>query len=90
MKLNVMATASSFAVVVGMLMMFVTGIAHMIWPSYGQAFLDVMASVYPGYDAGPTFKQALIGTLYGLLDGFIVGAVLALAYNRYAGKTGAS
>ncbi len=43
-----------------------------------------MASVYPGYAATPTVGQVIIGTLYGLLDGVVVGAVFAWLYNTIA------
>ena len=84
MKFDVKAAASAGAVIWGMLAMFLTAVANLIWPGYGQAFLDMMASIYPGYEAGASFSQAIIAALYGLLDGAIVGAVFALAYNRAA------
>ncbi len=57
--------------------MFVTSLANFIWPRYGQALLDVMASVYPGYHATPSFGQMTVGPVYGLLDRAVVGAVFA-------------
>ena len=55
---------------------------------YGQAFLDVMASVYPGYETTPTVGQVIIGTLYGLLDGALGGAAFAWLYNAIAPRLG--
>ncbi len=49
--------------------------------TYGQAFLDVMASIYPGFHAAGTFGDAIVGTLYGVVDGAIGGAVFAWLYN---------
>ena len=46
-----------------------------------------MASVYPGYTATPSLGQVIIGTLYGMLDGAIVGAVFAWLYNTIAGSS---
>jgi hypothetical protein len=40
----------------------------MIWPSYGQTFLQLCASVYPGYHPG-TAGSVVIGAIYALLDG---------------------
>ena len=60
------------------------GLCHLIWPSYGQAFLDLMASIYPGYRVAATFESVLIGTGYALLDGAVGGWVLAWLYNRLA------
>ena len=84
MRLNVTAVAISFAVVWGVLAMFLTGVANMIWPPYGQDFLQAMASIYPGYQASASFGQVIVGTLYGLLDAAIIGAVFAWFYNRLA------
>lgn len=85
MKLSVKGLAVALALVWGILAMFLTGLANLIWPTYGRAFLEVMASVYPGYDATGGFGEVIVGALYGLLDGAVVGAVLAWLYNRFAG-----
>ena len=70
MKLNVKALAFAFALVwAGAI--FVTGLVNLIWPGYGEAFLQMLGSVYPGYSGGTSFLQVLLGTLYGLLDGFM-------------------
>lgn len=84
MKLNVKAMAISIALIWGVLAMFLVGLANMIWPGYAQAFLDLMASVYPGYKATATFGQVIVGMLYGLVDGAICGALFAWLYNRFA------
>lgn len=70
--------------------MFLTGLANLIWPGYGQALLYVMASVYPGYQATASIGQVIIGTLYGLLDGAVVGAVIAWVYNACSARFGAA
>jgi hypothetical protein len=62
----------------------ITGVANLIWPGYGQAFLQVLASIYPGYSGAATFGQVIIATLYGLVDGAIGGAVFAWLYNCLA------
>ncbi|MBI3457482.1 MAG: hypothetical protein HY002_17015 [Candidatus Rokubacteria bacterium] len=84
MKLDVKGMAITFGLVWGVLAMFVTGVANLIWPGYGRAFLEVMASVYPGYHATASFGQVIVGTLYGALDGVVGGAVVAWIYNRVA------
>ncbi len=71
----------TLALIWGVLGMFLTGLANLIWPGYGQALLYVMASVYPGYQATASIGQVIIGTLYGLLDGAVVGAAFAWLYN---------
>ncbi len=80
MRLSVTAVAIAFALVWGFAM-FLTGVANMIWPTYGQDFLQALASIYPGYKATASFGQVIIGTLYGLVDAAVVGAVFAWLYN---------
>lgn len=84
MKLDVRATALTAGLVWGVLAMLLTGLANLVWPGYGQPFLDAMASLYPGYHATASIGQVIVGTLYGLLDGAVVGALFAGLYNRLA------
>jgi hypothetical protein len=84
MKLNVKAMAGSLALIMGVLLMFLVGLGNLLRPGYGQEFLDLMASVYPGYKATASFGQVIVGTLYGLVDGAVCGVVLAWLYNRFA------
>ncbi len=59
MRLSVTAMATSFALVWGVLAMFLTGIANMIWPTYGQKeFLQTLASVYPGTRPPPASAKS--------------------------------
>ena len=88
MKLDIKTTAVTLGLVWGVLGMLLTGLGNLLWPGYGQAMLDVMASVYPGYNATPSIGQVIIGTLYGVLDGAVVGAVFAWLYNTCAAKFG--
>jgi uncharacterized membrane protein len=63
---------------------FLVGVAHQLWPGYGTTFLDLVASIYPGYHVAG-FGETVIGTLYALLDGAVGGALLAWIYNATAG-----
>ena len=83
MKFNIMAVTIAAALSWGVLAMFLTGVANILWPGYGQPFLDAMASLYPGYKATAGIGQVIIGTLYGMLDGAIVGAVFAWLHNCF-------
>ena len=80
MKFNIGALALAIGVFWGGAILL-TGVANLIWPGYGQAFLQLIASMYPGYSGGATIGQVVIGTLYGLVDGAIGGAVFAWLYN---------
>jgi hypothetical protein len=84
MKLDIKAMSITVGLIWGVLAMFLVGVTNLIWSAYGRAFLEVMASIYPGYTATPSFGQVILGTLYGLVDGAIAGAVLAWLYNRFA------
>jgi hypothetical protein len=33
-------------------LLFLMGLAHLIWPGYGTVFLELAASLYPGYEVG--------------------------------------
>lgn len=83
MKLEIRAMAISVGLIWGILAMFLVGLANLIWPGYGQAFLDLTASIYPGYTATASFGQVILGTLYGLVDGAVAGTVFAWIYNRF-------
>jgi hypothetical protein len=60
------------------------GLANLVWSSYGQQFLQTMSSVYPGYHATRSVVEVIVGTLYGVVDGLIGGAVFAWLYNQFA------
>ncbi|OAJ34427.1 bacteriophage holin [Piscirickettsia salmonis] len=49
--------------------------------AYGYAgpVVKLISSVYLGY--GPTFFKGFIGGLWGLVDGFIGGVIIAMVYN---------
>ena len=85
MKLDVKAMAFTIGLVWGAAMLL-AGVAYVISDGYAEAFLDVMASVYPGYDGTSNFGDVIVGTLYGLVDGAVGGAVVAWLYNRLAGR----
>jgi len=84
MKLDVKGMAITLGLVWGVAVL-VVGIANLIWPNYGQGFLELVASIYPGYTAGASVGQLIVGTLYGLVDGAVGGAVIAWLYNLFAG-----
>ena len=83
MKLSVKGLAMASGILWGVAML-VMGLANLIWGGYGQQFLQLMASVYPGYHATRSIAEVIVGTLYGAVDGFIDGAVFAWLYNQFA------
>jgi hypothetical protein len=83
MKFNVIALASTVGVLWGGAVLIVA-VTNLIWPSYGRAFLELAASIYPGYRPGSGMGSVITGTLYGLVDGAGGGAVFAWFYNLVA------
>jgi hypothetical protein len=79
MKFNIAAAAIaggvSFAIALR-----VAGIINMPSKGYKSIFLDLMASVYPGYKASGTADDLLIGCFYAPTDGMITAGGLALLY----------
>ena len=63
---------------------FLVGICNRIWPGYAGTFLELIASVYPGYHASASVASILVGAGYAFLDGAIGGAIFAWLYNRFA------
>jgi hypothetical protein len=80
MKLHVTALALTAGLLWGGAILMVA-LANLAWPEYGRAFLDLTASIYPGYRPGTGMGSVITGTLYGLVDGTIGGAIFASLYN---------
>lgn len=89
MKLNLRALAVTSGIVWA-LALFLTGLVNLIWRGYGEAFLKIMASVYPGYHAAGSIGDLIVGTLYAILDGVICGLVFGWFYNLFLGKGNSS
>lgn len=88
MRLNIKALAIAGAVVWGG-GFFLVGVLNLLFPSYGVEFLQLGASIYPGYHGPGGFDSVVVVTLYALLDGAVVGAIFGWLYNLALPKTGA-
>ena len=86
MKLSIWALTITAAIIWGGAVLLV-GLGNLIRPSYGGAFLDIVASIYPGYHVTRTIGSVIVGTLYGALDGAIGGLIFAWLYNLMAGPS---
>ena len=80
MKFDIKALALTAGLFWGLAILIVA-LANLVWPPYGRAFLDLSASIYPGYRPGTGFGSVITGTLYALVDGAICGALFAWLYN---------
>ncbi len=83
MRLNIKALSFAAGLLWGGAMLVVAW-ANLMWPDYGRAFLDLCASIYPGYQPGGGAGSVVSGTLYALVDGAIGDAVFAWLYNLIA------
>jgi hypothetical protein len=89
MSLNIKALAVVAGIMWGGLFLLV-GVANLIFPSYGVAFLQLGDSIYPGYTAQAGFVSVILATLYALVDGVICGAIFGWLYNYVTGRLTAS
>ena len=77
-------SVKAFAVAIGIVWaacIFLVGLINLLVPSFGLTFLWFVSSVSPGFNADPNLLSVLIGSAYGLLEGFLVGGLIALVYN---------
>jgi hypothetical protein len=80
MKLSIKGLAITSAIIWGSAILIV-GIANLVFPGYGINFLEVVGSIYPGYQPGTGFSSVIIGSLYGAVDAGIGAAIFAWLYN---------
>ncbi len=85
LRFSVRAVALTGAIIWGGIVLLV-GIANAAWPSYGALFLQVLDSIYPGYHATGSAGSVVVGTLYAIVDGAVLGFLIAWVYNRLAGS----
>jgi ABC-type phosphate transport system permease subunit len=79
-----LSTADRIALLTG----FLVGLVGMFVPEYGEDFLEVFADLYPWFDEEGGFGNLLIGTVWGLIDGVVLGFLIAWLYNRFASRSG--
>jgi hypothetical protein len=83
MKFDIKALALACAVLWGAAV-FLVALVNLICGCYGQHFLNMLSSWYPGYHAARSLVEVLIVTIYAFCDGLIGGAALGWLYNRFA------
>ena len=77
------ASAITLSVLFAASCLFV-GLANLVWPGYGDAFLNVMDSIYFGLVARGSVASVLALTVLSAIDGAIMGFIAAWLYNRLA------
>jgi hypothetical protein len=83
MKLSLKGMSIAVALLCGGCVLFV-GVINLAAPSYGEEFLEVVSSIYPGFHHTRTFLDVLVGTGYGIVDGAVGGFLLAWLFNIFA------
>ena len=79
-KLSPKATAFAGALLCGS-GVFLVALVNRFHQGYGADFLQMLDSIYPGYQAVPALRQVVFGTGYALVDGAIAGFLFAVLYN---------
>lgn len=87
MKMDVKALAFSCAILWGGATLAVA-LVNLFCGTYGQGFLELLSSCYPGYHATRSIGQVLTVSIYACADGLIGGAVFAYLYNRFVKTAG--
>ena len=82
MRLKVRALALAGGIAWG-LVIFLLTYWFLIFGYEGET-LARLSNVYLGYSV--TWYGAFVGLIWGFVDGFIGGALLAWLYNKFAGK----
>ena len=83
MQLSLKAMALAVGILWGGAILFI-GVLAMTSPPYGDEFMKLLSSLYPGFHNTGSFGDLLIGVFYGLVDGAIGGLVFAWLYNLFA------
>lgn len=85
MRLNITAMSMASGLLWGASILIIAA-ANLIWPSYGQTFLQLCGSIFPGYRPGTGVGSVVTGTIYALVDGVIGGAIFGWLYNLFAAR----
>jgi len=84
--MNAKLNTTAMAIAMGLLWgggTLAVALVQLVSPGYGQALMQVMASIYPGFNASGGILDGLVGAGYALVDGAIGGWLLAWLYNRF-------
>ena len=84
MSLSVKSLAITSALLWGGGLLLV-GLVNLAAPAYGNAFLQGVSSIYPGFHNSKHLLDVLVGTGYALVDGAAGGAMFGWLYNFFCG-----
>ena len=85
MQLSVKAFALA-AAIVGAAWSFIGSMFAMLFPSWGEPFMELVAVIGPGVTGADWPSTVLLG-LYGVIDGLVFGGSFAWLYNQLASRS---
>ena len=56
-------------------------IIHAIFPGYGSEYFQLIGSIYPGISGSSLAVDLAFSAVYGIVDGFVFGLLIAWIYN---------
>jgi uncharacterized protein involved in cysteine biosynthesis len=80
MRLKPLALGLAVGIFWGLMMFASTWVSY--YTGYAELFLEAFTQIYPGYTVSPLGSVVVLA--YGFADGFVLGAVVAWLYNRFA------
>lgn len=81
MRFDIRALALSCAILWGGATL-VVALVNLFCGGYGQSFLEMLASCYPGYHAVRSIGQVAVVAVYACVDGLMGGVIFGCLYNR--------
>jgi len=84
MRLDVKAFAIAGAAIGGLKVLKVLLIRQVV-PGYGESFVQLLVSLFPGFHGVPGVGSVLTALGYVMVDAAVWAAVMAWLYNRAAG-----
>ncbi len=83
LKLDAQPLAKTFALICGLYLFLAALIPalgfNILW--WNNRSLAILAAFYPGI--APTFLGCLIGLVWGVVSGAVLGLIIAWAYNKF-------
>ncbi len=77
--LNILSLGLTLGVVLAIYVFFLGIVAWLL--GWGTQLVELTSLLYIGY--APTFWGSIIGAVWGFIDGFIGGAIIAWLYNKF-------
>ena len=77
---DVLGLGYSLGTLLGVYMLFI-GITSWLF-GWGASVVELTSTWYRGF--GPSFVGSIIGGLWGFVDGFVCGVLIAWLYNKYS------